>query len=129
LVREEITIPRHQRHETVVLLIKPAEEQPDLLTSTFHVCQGAVEVTGVTKNWENGEYGLQVALEKAGTQFGELLFTVPDGWQATGARVDGRQRRLTTSAPSVVRLGLSLSGTATVDVGFKRDATHSAKTA
>ena len=62
---------------------------------------------------------LRVVLEKAGKQFGKLFFTVPESWHATGARVDGRQRRLRTIAPGVVGLGLTLSGTATIDVKFE----------
>lgn len=121
-VQDEITIARHLPHETLVLLFKPVGEQPDLLTTTFHVCQGAVEVKRVGR--EKGPNGLrmQVALEKAGRQFGRLLFTVPNGWHAASACVDGRRRRLTTFAPGVVGLGFTLSGLATVDVDFARAA-------
>ncbi len=120
VVRHEITVPRHQRHETLVLLIKPARKQPDLLTTTFHVCQGAVEISKVERKAEDDKLNLRVMLKKAGTQFGELFFTVPEGWQATAAGVDGRRRRLTTIATGVVGLGLTLSGAATVDVGFEK---------
>jgi hypothetical protein len=120
LVRDEIRIPRHQRHETLVLLLRPVQELPDLLATTFHVCQGAVEVTGVEREREDGKVSLRVRLEKAGRQFGALLFTVPEGWQATDARVDARRRHLSPSEVGVVSLGFSLSGTATVDVEFER---------
>jgi alpha-galactosidase len=133
LAQDEITFPRHlaRAHETLVLLFKPASERPDLLTTTFHVCQGAVEVKGVKRILDTGDYvpqsgaeqgwkreRLQVRLEKGGRQFGKVLFTVPEGWQATDARVDGRQRRFTTVAPGVVGLGLTLSGSATVEADF-----------
>lgn len=125
LAQDEITVPRHQPHETLVLLFKPASEWPDLLTSTFHVCQGAVEVkrkerTLTPEVKQNGreKTSLRVELEKAGRQFGELLFTVPEGWHATAARVDGKRRRLKRVAPGVVGLGLTLVGSATVEVDF-----------
>ena len=120
LVRDEVKIPQHQRHETLVLLLKPVQELPDLLATTFHVCQGAVEVTGVEREQKNGAVSLRVRLEKSGKQFGALLFTVPEGWRATDAFVDDRRRRLSTSADGVVSLGFSLSGPATVDVDFER---------
>ncbi len=118
LLQDKVTIPHHQSHETLVLLFKPAREQPDLLTTTFHVCQGAVEVSGIERRAARGELHLRVALEKAGRQFGELLFTAPGSWHATAARVDGAQRRLRTFAPGVVGLGLTLAGSATVEIDF-----------
>jgi alpha-galactosidase len=123
LVRDEITLPRHQRHETLVLLLKPVAEQPDLLTTTFHVCQGAVEVKNVDGHLEDGRLKHRVVLEKPGNQFGEVLYTVPDGWKATAACVDGRRRRLRTLAPGLVGLGFSLSGSATIDVEFEKETT------
>lgn len=117
---DEITVPRHRAHETLVLLLKPVNDQPDFLTSTFHVCQGAVEVRNVTR-WESSDgTGLQVAIEKAGRQFGELFFVLPQGWQANCARVNGRRRRIKAIAPNVVGLGLTLAGAATVDLEFLR---------
>lgn len=118
LVRDRISIPRHQRHETLVLLFKPALDQPDFLTSTFHVCQGVVEIASIDRQMGSEGLRLQVVLEKAGRQFGRLLFAVPDGWGATAARVDGARRRLNTTAPGVIGLGLTLSERATVDVDF-----------
>jgi hypothetical protein len=122
-VRDEITIPRHlaRGHETLVLLFKPVSERPDLLTSTFHVCQGAVEVKGLDiGDWGLGigDWGLRVRLEKEGRQFGRLLFTLPGGWRVVEARVEGRRRRLTAVAPGVMGLGLTLEGAATVEVDF-----------
>jgi hypothetical protein len=118
LTRDEITVPHHRPHETLVLLFKPARERPDLLTTTFHVCQGAAEVSGIERRAARGELHLRVALEKAGRQFGELLFTAPEGWQALTARVDGAQRQLRTVAPGVVGLGLTLAGAAMVEIDF-----------
>jgi alpha-galactosidase len=119
-LRDEIKIPRHQRHETVVLLLKPVQELPDLLTTTFHVCQGAVEVTAVERNHVGGEVNLRVGLEKAGKQFGRVLFSVPEGWRMATAAVDGRQRRVSPSTDGIVGLGFSLSGSAVVNAEFER---------
>jgi alpha-galactosidase len=120
-VRDEIAIPRHlaRGHETLVLLFKPVSERPDFLTSTFHVCQGMVEVKKMDGVLDIGYWRLRVGLEKEGRQFGKLLFTLPEGWRAVEARVEGRRRRLTTVASGVVGLGLTLEGTATVEVDFR----------
>ncbi len=120
LARDEITIPNHRRHETAVLLIKPVIDQPDLLTSTFHVCQGAVEINRLERFKRDDKVSLHLALRKAGRQFGQLLFTAPDGWRARVAHVDGERRRLKTVVPGVFSLGLTLSGTATVQVEFEK---------
>ncbi|MGD1995912.1 MAG: alpha-galactosidase [Anaerolineae bacterium] len=117
---DSVTVHRHQPHETAVLLFKPVSERPDLLTTTFHVCQGMVEV---------GEYGLEmtdlgaqitVRLQKAGRQFGRVLFTVPKGWRISNAQVDDRQQALVTEAPGVISLGLTLEGKAEVQARFER---------
>jgi alpha-galactosidase len=112
---DAVTVRRHQPHETAVLLFKPVAERPDLLTTTFHVCQGAVEVAGV--EWQAPS--LTVELEKAGEQFGEVLFAVPEGWRAVEGRVDGARRDLRLVAPGVVALGLTLAGRAVVELEFE----------
>jgi len=143
---DAVTIHRHQPHETAVLLFKPVSERPDLLTTTFHVCQGAVEVANCELRMANSELRmadselrmanselrmanselriangvLWVELRKAGRQFGEVLFTVPEGWRAVEARVDGTRRPLVQIAPGVVGLGLTLAGRAEVEITFGR---------
>jgi len=99
-----------------VLLLKPVAERPDLLTTTFHVCQGVVEVGHC--EWRAEDSTLRVALHKAGRQFGQVLFVAPAGWAAVEARVDDARRPLTQIAPGVVSLGLTLAGQATVEVQF-----------
>jgi len=117
---DAVTIRRHQPHETAVLLFKPVSDRPDLLTTTFHVCQGAVEVASLQVAGEERGAVVSVVLEKAGRQFGEVLFTVPEGWRAVEARVDGSKRPLVQVAPGVVGLGLTLAGRAEVEVTFGR---------
>ena len=122
---DAVTIRRHQPHETAVLLFKPVSDRPDLLTTTFHVCQGAVEVAHCEWRIANGELRmangtLRVELRKKGRQFGEVLFAVPEGWQAVEARVDGAKRSLAQVAPGVVGLGLTLAGRAEVEIIFGR---------
>jgi len=48
------------------------------------------------------------------------LFTVPEGWRAVEARVDGVRRGLRLVAPGVVGLGLTLEGRTEVEVTFER---------
>jgi len=115
---DAITVRRHQPHETAVLLFKPVSERPDLLTTTFHVCQGAVEVADC--EWRVADSVLRVKLCQAGRQFGEVLFVVPEGWQAVEARVDGVKRPLVQVAPGIVGLGLTLEGRAEVEMMFAR---------
>jgi alpha-galactosidase len=117
--RDEVILSLHRPHETRVLLFKAIDEQPDLLTSTFHVCQGTVEVKKVEQIRENSGLSLNVVLEKAGRQFGELLFTAPEPWQPTAASVNGNGRQLTSVAPGIVSLGLTLSGTGTITVDYE----------
>ncbi len=113
-----VTIHRHQPHETAVLLFKPVAARPDLLTTTFHVCQGAVEVQRCT--WRAAKKSLRVELHKAGRQFGELLFVTSGGWRAVQARVEGAKRPLVQAGPGIVSVGLTLTEKAVVEVEFAR---------
>jgi len=122
VTRTRLTIPRHQPHETVILLFKPVGQRPELLTSTFHVTQGAVEVADV--RWEESEEGLgrlTVSVVKAGQQQGDLLFTVPRPWRVMEVRVDGRRRGVNQVAREVVGVGFTLDQEARIEVQFAAD--------
>ena len=120
---DAVTIRRHQPHETVVLLLKPVSDRPDLLTTTFHVCQGAVEVTDC--RWDEETGLLHIGLEKAGQQFGDVWLTVPPSWEAVGVRVDGRRHPWGSPAPGLLRAGLMLEGRAEVTAAFCRTTARS----
>lgn len=124
VVCDRVIIPRHQPHETALLLLKPASEEPQFLTSTFHVTQGGVEVKAV--DWAVDDRGRRVVvtLEKVGRQFGELLFAVPEPWCVTGARLDGRRRGVNQIAPGVVGMGFHLEGRTVVEVDFWSTSPH-----
>lgn len=115
-----VTVHRHQPHETAVMLLKPVSERPDLLTTTFHVCQGVVEITNYQSEIINARSTVKVRLEKAGRQFGRAFFTVPRGWRVVEARVDDRQQVPVTEAAQVVSLGLTLEDRADVEVAFEK---------
>jgi len=117
---DTITVRRHQPHETAVLLFKPVSERPDVLTTTFHVCQGVMEVAGYQSQITNADSTVKLTLEKAGQQFGRVFFTVPKGWRVAGAEVSGRKQAPVNEAHRVVSLGLTLQGRATVKVDFER---------
>jgi alpha-galactosidase len=119
-IEDRLTIKRHQPHETVLLLIKPVSDRPELLTSTFHVTQGGVEVSGIEWHgtWEGGRT-LVVELEKAGEQRGGLLFTVPELYRVTEIRLDGRRRGFKWVDREVIGLGFSLRDRARVELDFE----------
>ncbi|MCR4405961.1 MAG: alpha-galactosidase [Anaerolineae bacterium] len=118
-VEGSLTIGRHQPHETVLLLFKPVSDRPELLTSTFHVAQGAVEVADASwqGTWEKGRT-LILRLEKPGEQYGRLLFAVPTDYRVTGCRVNGRRRQAQQVAAGVIELGFTLQDAAQVELDF-----------
>lgn len=122
VVDDTVTVRRHQPHETAVLLFKPVSDRPDLLTTTFHVCQGLIEVTSYQSEIINAESTVKVTLEKMGQQFGRVFFTVPRGWRIVKAQVDGRQQAPVIEATHVVSFGLTLENRADVEVAFERTA-------
>jgi alpha-galactosidase len=122
VVDDAVTIHRHQPHETAVLLFKPVTARPDLLTTTFHVCQGAIEIANYEFEIIDAQAKIKVVLEKPGRQFGRVLFIVPRKWRVTEAQVNGRRQAPVTEAPHVVSFGLTLEGRAEVEVGFERAA-------
>lgn len=114
-----LTVDRHQPHETAVLLLKPVSDRPDLLTTTFHVCQGMVEIASYQSSIVNSQSTVRVTLEKEGQQFGRVFFTVPKGWRAVEAEVAGRKQAPVTEAPRVISLGLTLEEKMDVEVSFE----------
>jgi len=105
----------------VLLLFKEVTSQPQFLTSTFHITQGGVEVKAV--EWQDGrrrQPRLISELVKPGSQFGELLFAVPEPYRAVSARVNGRLRGVRKVAPGVVGLGFTLKDQAQVELHLRR---------
>jgi hypothetical protein len=121
VTEDAIRVRRHQPHETAVLLFRPVAHRPDLLTTTFHICQGVVEIADCRFEIADSSTRITVMLEKAGTQFGRLLFTVPKGWRVVEAEVDGRKQAPVTEAPGVINLGLTLEEQAVVVVAFEKE--------
>jgi alpha-galactosidase len=121
VTEDAITVSRHQPHETAVLLFKPYSHRPDLLTTTFHICQGVVEIADCRFEIADSSTRITVMLQKAGRQFGRVLFSVPKGWHVLDAEVDGRKQIPVTEAPGVVSLGLTLEEEAVVDVRFEKE--------
>ena len=111
-VRDRVTIDPHQPHETVLLLLKRASDTPQLLTSTFHILQGAVEVKGVQALPEK----LVVEMEKRGKQFGRLLFAVPPEQPVSKVLVNGRPQRPRRVAEGIWQAGFVLTDRATVEL-------------
>ncbi len=120
IVDDAVTIERHQPHETAVLLFRPVSSRPDLLTTTFHVCQGAKEIASYEFEIVDARAKIKLALQKRGRQFGRVLFTVPGRWRVTEAHVDGRRQAPVIDAAPIVSLGLTLEERADVEVTFER---------
>jgi alpha-galactosidase len=119
---DKLAFRRHQPHESIVLLLKPVSDQPDLLTSTFHITQGAVEIGGMQRivHGPSGQT-LRVDMEKSGTQRGQLIFAAPASWRATEARVDGRKWPFRALAGGMVALRFRLKERALLEVDFVRE--------
>ncbi len=114
VVTDRLVFDNHLPHATALTLLRPLSTRPDLLASTFHILGGLMEVKSVT--WAGNT--LRVELEKAGSQFGCLLFTVPEPYHLDTVRVDGEKRRWAVLAEGIVEIGLTLDGRATVDLEF-----------
>ncbi len=115
-----ITLKRHQPHETVILSIRPLLPEPQLLSSTFHITQGGVEIKRVERFAVGQDLRLRFHMEKPGVQFGKLLFVLPEGWRETWAVVNDRRQAFVRFGKGVVGLGLTLEGEAVVEVNFTR---------
>jgi len=119
IAERSVGIDRHLPHETVILLLKALKDEPDLLTTTFHVAQTLDEVRAVERYVEEDcSVKLCVDLEKAGGQFGEIWFIYPPGLKLKRALVDGRNRKVSSDGVGIGHLGLSLNGPAQVTIEF-----------
>lgn len=113
-----IILRRHQPHETVLLAIRPYINEPQLLSSTFHITQGGVEIQDFKRIFVGKELRLWFGLKKPGIQFGKLIFVLPEGWKENWARVNDRKQALIRIGKELVWLGFTLEGEATVEVSF-----------
>jgi hypothetical protein len=111
-VCDQVTIDEHQPHETVLLLLKRASDVPQVLTSTFHILQGAVEIKGVQSLPDR----LVVQMDKRGKQFGRLLFAVPAARPVAKVLVNGRAQRPRRLADGIWQAGFVLTDRATVEL-------------
>ena len=114
IVRDEISVHPHHAHEAVLFLLKPVSEKPQLLTSTFHLTQGAMEVKSVQLLPDR----LVVEMEKAGKQHGQLLFAIPAEFTAVQALVDGKPRKLRHVSTGIWEVSFTLNGRARVELLF-----------
>jgi alpha-galactosidase len=117
VVRGKLVIEPHQPHETVLLLLKPVADELQLLTSTFHVLQGAVEITHTVRHPER----IVASMVKPGRQFGSLLFAVPEALRdrVPTAKVNGRVQQPRQVANGIWRVGLTLRDRATVEFALQ----------
>lgn len=115
----ELVARRHQPHETRVYSLRPVSDEPDWLTSSFHMAQGAAEIAAVARQREGNLLRIRVDLVKPGEQFGDVLFTVPEGWRVAEAYVNRYRRHPTWRAKGVIGMGLTLNNLATVEIGFE----------
>lgn len=113
-VRDRVSIGKHLAHEAVLLLIKRVSDRPQLLTSTFHILQGAVEVQAVRA--ENKH--MSVELHKRGQQSGRLLFALPGGQEIARLVVNGRLRKPGLVAPGVWQTNIELNDQAGIELLF-----------
>lgn len=117
-----LSFKRHQPHESILLCLKRVSDQPELLSSTFHVTQGAVEVESL-RRVAHGPEGQTLAIQmgKTGVQRGQLLFTMPKPWRATEVRIDGRKRPFRVLGSGLVAIRFRLRGRALVEVDCIRE--------
>ncbi len=113
-----INLRRHQPHETVLLAIRPYLPEPQLLSSTFHITQGGVEIKQVERLVVGKELRMWFHLKKPGVQFGKLIFVLPEGWREGGAWVNGRKQALIRLGKKAVALGFTLEEEAKVETQF-----------
>ena len=132
VARERITIKRHQPHETRLLLIKPVSDQVELLTTTFHIAQGLMEVKKVERErWSEGigksgkkkgtagskgKEILRVELHKQGMQTGDVIFALPRSQKIIAARVDGRVSPHRVLDKGIIAIGLTLDERSVVEI-------------
>lgn len=80
-----VTVPGRDAR---LLVVKPAPPAPTVLSTSFHVTQGGVELSGV--RWDDGEGRLAGTCRRAPGARGELVLWAPEGYRLEGCRrLDG----------------------------------------
>lgn len=75
-------------HSSRILAVRPVSEFPQLLSTSRHITQGIVDVTG--EKWDNGKSQLSAISKVVANDPYELRIVVPvaeKSWRATGIRI------------------------------------------
>lgn len=89
LQRDEEQFHNLQKDSAKLLVIRPIRDTPQLIASTFHITQGATEITNLEFDLQNRN--LTIELEKPGLNQGKIFLYLPDAY---------KEKNVTTSALS-----------------------------
>jgi hypothetical protein len=82
--RGQFTFERMAPHSAKLLALRPVRAEPQVVSSTFHFAQGAVEIEDA--RFDSQAMALTVRLVRPARGQGDILIHVPDGYRESASR-------------------------------------------
>ncbi|MFH1009364.1 MAG: hypothetical protein V1800_17955, partial [Candidatus Latescibacterota bacterium] len=102
-----------------LILLKEVPEVPSLLSTSFHITQGGVEVSEV--KWDDRQAILSGVCQRVPGAQGDLFFYVPEGFDGMACTVGGEAMPVRAAGPKVWKVGLAFKESALLwQVTFQR---------
>ncbi|MGY5860836.1 MAG: alpha-galactosidase [Candidatus Thorarchaeota archaeon] len=102
LVEGKIEIMGLKPHSCRLLCIKPTEDIPDVLSTSMHFTQGAVELSH--REWNPDERALRVSVTRTTNEPKAIFFVFEGNWTPERAYVSDEQVKIELIAPEVIAI-------------------------
>lgn len=117
LTENEVNIKHLKPHSCQLLVVKPESSTPNVLGTSIHFTQGAVELDNYA--WNSAKRELSVTVTRS-TKKTEAVFFVSGGsWVPKGALVDNAEVKLECVAPEVVAVRQVFKAGQTIKVSYR----------
>ncbi len=100
LSEEEIGIFGLKPHTSKLLMIKPESKTPNVLSTSFHFSQGAIEISDV--DWNDGGKELSMKVNRDSRDEDSIFFVFTNEWIPSRAYIDDEKVGFEEIAPEVV---------------------------
>ncbi|MBN2228315.1 MAG: alpha-galactosidase [Candidatus Thorarchaeota archaeon] len=102
LSEKSVTVSKLKAHACQLLCIRPETNTPNILATSIHFTQGAVELSNVS--WTDATRELQVKITKS-TRYPEKIFiTCGSDWKPIAASVNEKRIEFDQTAPEVIEV-------------------------
>jgi hypothetical protein len=100
ITEQQVDVVGLKPHTCKLLAIRPESETPEILSTTMHFTQGAIELSNF--EWDESRKELSVTITRTTRKPEAIFFVFGAGWIPETALLDGDQIKLEMVAPEVI---------------------------